>query len=116
MTSDIICSRDEKLILLQNYPNAGAVDMEAFYIAQYCTENNVPYILLKAISDTYNFNFPSYNLIKEKFTLSDYPKILSTMISKPQEVIDAIKLKYNCKKAIKNNHEFLKRYLKTFYQ
>lgn len=112
VTSDIVCSKKEKQIILQKYPQAGAVDMEAFYIGQYCTENKVPFLLIKAISDTYDFKFPRYYLTKEKFTLSDYPKILGTAISKPQEIIAAIKLRNNCRTAIKNNYGLLEKYLR----
>ena len=112
VTSNVICSKKEKQIILQQYPQAGAVDMEAFYIGQYCTENRVPFLLIKAISDTYDFTFPRYYLTKEKFTLSDYPKLLGIAVSKPQEIIAAIKLKNNCRAAIKNNYKVIEKYLR----
>jgi len=112
VTSNIVCSKKEKQIILQKYPQAGAVDMEAFYIGQYCTENKVPFLLIKTISDTHDFIFPRYYLTKKKFTLFDYPKILKIAITKPQEIIAAIKLKNNCRTAIKYNYEFLEKYLR----
>jgi len=112
VTSNIVCSKREKQIILQKYPQAEALDMEAFYIGQYCTKNKVPFLLIKAISDTHDFIFPRNFLTKKKFTLFDYPRILKIAITKPQEIIAAIKLRNNCRTAIKNNYEFLEKYLR----
>ncbi|MGX9416988.1 5'-methylthioadenosine/S-adenosylhomocysteine nucleosidase [Vibrio sp. WJH972] len=51
-TGDVfVCTPDKQAFIRQNFPNAIAVEMEASAIAQTCHQFNVPFVVVRAISD-----------------------------------------------------------------
>lgn len=58
LTISRVASIEEKQSLRQQYPEALAVDMESFSIAEICQERQIPVLILRAISDTLSFQLP----------------------------------------------------------
>ncbi len=58
LTINRAASIEGKQRLRQQYPEALAVDMESFSIAEICQKRQIPVLILRAISDTLSFQLP----------------------------------------------------------
>jgi nucleoside phosphorylase len=50
--------REEKLALHRNDPELGCIDLESFYFARFFSEAHIPYLIVRAVSDTRDFSLP----------------------------------------------------------
>ncbi|MGA1864203.1 MAG: hypothetical protein ACMUHX_04000 [bacterium] len=50
--------REEKMALLRNDPDLGCIDLESFYFARFFSDIQIPYLIVRAVSDTWDFNLP----------------------------------------------------------
>jgi hypothetical protein len=51
-------NRKEKMALLRNNPELGCIDLESFYFARFFSEVNIPYLIIRSVSDTLDFVLP----------------------------------------------------------
>lgn len=50
--------REEKMTLLRNDPELGCIDLESFYFARFFSGLHIPYLIVRSVSDTWDFTLP----------------------------------------------------------
>lgn len=90
------------------------VDMEAYTFAEIMNEKEIPFLVIKSISDEISFRFPSdIRYIKEKYKLQDIIWLLKECFPfRLGELIAVVRFKLRWHKAVKRNIKVLKRFLK----
>lgn len=58
LTVKKVLGREEKMALHRVYPKLGCIDLESFYFARFCSELHIPYLIVRAVSDTWDFSLP----------------------------------------------------------
>jgi nucleoside phosphorylase len=58
LTIKKVIHREEKIALLRNDPELGCIDLESFYFARFFSEVQIPYLIVRAVSDTCDFTLP----------------------------------------------------------
>lgn len=61
LTTPRVADREEKRRLVERYPHAQLVDMEAAVVARLSLANGIPFSSMKAISDTFEEELPDLN-------------------------------------------------------
>lgn len=100
---------------LYNKDNAVVfVDMEAYEFAKIMDEKEIPFLVIKAISDEISFRFPTdIRYIKEKYAFADIVWLFKECFPfKVGEIIAVFRFKRRWNKAVKKNVKVLKRFLK----
>ncbi|MEW6379883.1 MAG: hypothetical protein AB1611_09790 [bacterium] len=95
LTVSQVANVEEKQDLRQRYPQALALDMESFPVAELCQKRQLPVMILRAISDTLHFRLPD-QLGKETIT-EDHTRLYRA-----------------CQQAAKANLEALSFFLKQY--
>lgn len=90
------------------------VDMEAYVFAEIMNKKEIPFLVIKTISDEISFRFPSdIRYIKEKYTFKDISWLLKECFPfRLGELIAVVRFKLRWHKAVKRNIKVLKRFLK----
>jgi len=58
LTIQTALDREGKLDLHRKAPDLGCVDLESYYFAQFFSERQIPYVIIRAVSDTWNLRLP----------------------------------------------------------
>lgn len=75
-----VCTENQKDVIRNNFPNAIAVDMEASAVAQVCYHFNVPFLVLRAVSDVADKqSLVSYNRFLTLATENASRAVLNTL-------------------------------------
>lgn len=58
LTIKKVIDRKEKIALRRNDPELGCIDLESFYFARFFSDIQIPYLIVRAVSDMWDFNLP----------------------------------------------------------
>ncbi|MBN2372764.1 hypothetical protein JXL19_03095 [bacterium] len=58
MTVKSAFDREDKIALHRESPDLGCVDMESYYFASFFSLLDIPYLIIRSVSDTWNFKLP----------------------------------------------------------
>lgn len=100
-TAQKIFGVEEKKALAERDPEAVCVDMEAFWIVKSLAEANVPFVMMKAVSDRWNYEFP--DIFLSFFGRIDYPAIIMHFIKRPGDLAEVLELWKNVRLAARNS-------------
>lgn len=102
-----ISSSKEKEELGRNY-NVSIIDMETWYIAKIATQNNIPFLSIRSISDRVTDNI-DMKILKKIFYKEklDYLKIIYYLCKNPINTWNTVSLFRNCKKSAKKHSNFI---------
>ncbi|MEW5804018.1 MAG: hypothetical protein AB1847_18130 [bacterium] len=104
LTVSQAANREKKRSLRQQYPEALAVDMESFHIAELCQERHIPVMILRAVSDELSFQVPEDSGSKKAAAMQDP--------AQGAESLQWAALYRYCRQAAKANIQALGLYLK----
>ncbi len=110
---DTIVLKREKLRLKEEYKEVDFVDMESCEIIKICDENQINFIIFRVISDTYNFEFPDFEFIKDSWRRINYIKLFFYILKNPLNLFKILSLRWNLAKASKLLSNSLIKLLKT---
>ena len=86
----IVCAAMEKRVLAQQF-RAGALDMESAGIAEMAQERNIPFFVVRTVSDLVNENLPNdFNLF---LSISTWAKGFWRFISRPKLWFELLRLR-----------------------
>jgi len=104
-----VFSKEDKIESAQKHKEIIAIDMESYGWSKVLAKNNIPFIVLKSISDTLNFKFPAdLRLIKEKYKIKDLLEVIKTCVPfKLRDLSVVLIFLRNWKKAIRKNIKFV---------
>ncbi len=115
LSVDKVYGPQEKKKALEKYPNALACDMETSVIAEVLQKNKIPVSVIRAVSDTWNWHFPSQKvLLEKKWSRQMYLLFNETKWLFPLELARLILLGCNAKCAVLKNRVFFLRFLSFF--
>lgn len=116
ITVDRVYLGAEKLSVKKNNPEMSSLDMEAFSIAKIFSKENVPFIIISAVFDEWDFSFHNFNFLVNAEYKTSLLRLLFYCIRHPRETPNLVYLIRNVKKALKNNLSFLESYLNNLIQ
>ena len=58
LTIQAALDREDKKTLHKTSPDLGCVDLESYYFAQFFSDLQIPYLIIRAVSDTWDFSLP----------------------------------------------------------
>jgi adenosylhomocysteine nucleosidase len=99
--SDTIAASIETKLSLFTHTRAVAVDMESHRVAKIARDHNVPFMVIRAVSDTSNESIPrsALNVIDENGQPL-YSKVVSQILQHPGDIPKLIKLSRNTNTAL----------------
>jgi nucleoside phosphorylase len=89
----------DKALLRQKHGGKISVDMESGFVAEWALQHQVNFMVIKAISDPYNFKLPSYQFILKLFGKRQVKSSIKESLLHPIESYRLARLAGNCRKA-----------------
>lgn len=111
LTVEKMYLRNDKIKLMQTNPIVSSIDMEAFEIAEIFFNKKIPFIVIKAVSDKWDFFLAHFNFLCSLTCKNMLSRLLLYGLQYPLEIIGLIRFMADCKKALKNNLKFLEKFL-----
>jgi adenosylhomocysteine nucleosidase len=112
ITVNRIYGHADKAMLRQKYGERISVDMESGFVAEWALQHQIKFMVIKAISDPYNFKLPSYQFILKLFGKQQVKSSIKEALLHPVESYRLARLAGNCQKAEEN----LNKALETFFK
>ncbi len=107
-TSNGILGKKEKYQLRIDNPGIDFVDMESRETAVCCNKYSLLYLIIRAISDMLDFDFPDLEFIQDSWNRIDKAKLVFHLVKKPVDIIRIIKFLMNISIAKKRIFKTLK--------
>lgn len=102
-TVDRVFGADDKALLREQDPDAVAVDMESSCVCERAYRQKIPCLIIRGISDTWDFRFPKIFFITRKNLWS----VIQYFPANPFDFFRFIALWYNCSRAAKNTAQIV---------
>jgi len=67
LTVKKVFDREEKMALHRNAPELGCVDLESYYFAQFFSKLQIPYLIIRAVSDTCELSLPPVSYLSPSY-------------------------------------------------
>lgn len=83
--------------------NIDFVDMESYAFGQHCLSSDIPFLIIKSLSDNLATQFPRLEFIKEKISEINFYRAFGYYLTRPLELVWLIKLYRNMNMAIREN-------------
>lgn len=111
LTVNRVFFKDDKIKLRETNPGISTIDMESFNVAKIFSKGEIPFIVIKSISDDLNFKFRDFYLLFGEEYKINLIRFLRYCARYPFEIINLINFFRNWRKALKKNSRFLKNFL-----